>query len=43
MSELLLKNARIIDPARNIDEIGDIAIADGELNAKVVEKLKVQS
>ena len=29
MSELLLKNARIIDPARNIDEIGDIAIADG--------------
>ena len=29
MSELLLKNARIIDPARNIDQIGDIAVADG--------------
>jgi len=29
MSELLLKNARIVDPARNIDEIGDIAVADG--------------
>ncbi|MBR7121080.1 MAG: dihydroorotase [Lentisphaeria bacterium] len=29
MSELLLKNARIIDPVRNLDEIGDIAIADG--------------
>ena len=29
MSELLLKNARIVDPARNIDEVGDIAIADG--------------
>ena len=29
MSELLLKNARIVDPVRNIDEVGDIAIADG--------------
>ena len=29
MSELLLKNARIIDPVRNIDEIGDLAVADG--------------
>ncbi|MBE6375798.1 MAG: dihydroorotase [Lentisphaerae bacterium] len=29
MSELLFKNARIIDPARNIDQIGDIAVADG--------------
>ena len=29
MSELLLKNARIIDPARNIDQIGDIAVAGG--------------
>ena len=29
MSELLLKNARIVDPARNIDEVGDIAVADG--------------
>ena len=29
MSELLLKNARIVDPARNIDKVGDLAIADG--------------
>ncbi len=29
MNELLLKNARIIDPARNLDEIGDIAVANG--------------
>ena len=29
MNELLLKNAHIIDPARNIDEVGDIAVADG--------------
>ena len=29
MSELLLKNARIIDPARNIDQVGDLGIADG--------------
>ena len=29
MNELLLKNARIIDPARNIDKVGDIAVANG--------------
>lgn len=29
MSELLLKNARIIDPARNIDKVGDLAVANG--------------
>lgn len=29
MSELLLKNARIVDPARGIDEVGNIAVADG--------------
>ena len=29
MSELLLKNARIIDPVRNIDQIGNIAVTDG--------------
>ncbi len=29
MSELLLKNARIIDPARNIDKVGDLGIANG--------------
>ena len=29
MSEVLLKNARVIDPVRGIDEAGDIGIADG--------------
>ena len=28
MSEILFKNARIIDPARNIDTIGDLGVAD---------------
>lgn len=31
MKELLLKNARIIDPARNIDEMGCIGIAEGKI------------
>ncbi len=29
MSELLITNARIIDPSCNLDEIGDILLADG--------------
>ena len=29
MSEILFKNARIIDPGRNIDTKGDIGVADG--------------
>ena len=29
MRELLLKNARVIDPARNIDEVCSIGIANG--------------
>ena len=33
MKELLLKNARIIDPARNIDEMGCIGIAEGKIVA----------
>ena len=27
----ILKNARIIDPLRNIDSVGDIAFADGRI------------
>ena len=28
-SEYILKNARVIDPARGIDAVGDIGVADG--------------
>lgn len=31
MKEILFKNARIIDPARNIDEIGSIGVAEGKI------------
>ena len=39
MSELLLKNARIIDPARNIDQLGNIAVANG----KIVEETDLKN
>ena len=29
MSEIILKNLHVIDPARNIDEKGDLAYCDG--------------
>ena len=29
MKDLILKNARVIDPARGIDSIGDIAVSNG--------------
>ena len=29
MSEILFKNARIIDAQRNIDTIGDLGVSDG--------------
>ena len=32
MSEYILKNARIIDPGRNVDSIGDIGVS-----GKVIE------
>lgn len=31
MSELLLKNGRIIDPAQNLDTVGDILIREGKI------------
>ena len=29
MSKLVIKNGRVVDPAQNIDRIGDVAIEDG--------------
>ena len=31
MSDAFITNGRIIDPANNIDEVGDIFIADGKI------------
>ena len=31
---LLLQNARIIDPANNIDELGDLLVAEGIIKEK---------
>ena len=38
MKEYLFRNARIIDPGRNIDSIGDLGVSDGRIAA--TEKLK---
>ena len=33
MKEILFKNARVIDPARNLDAVGDVGIAEGKFAA----------
>ena len=31
MNELLLKNARIVDPVRNVDKTGDVGVSGGKI------------
>jgi len=40
-NEILIKNARVIDPSRNVDKVCDICAADGVFVKKVSAKAKV--
>ena len=40
-NEFIVKNARVIDPSRNIDKICDVMVADGVFAEKVSAKAKV--
>ena len=33
MTKIFITNGHIIDPANNIDQLGDVYIADGEITA----------
>ena len=37
MNGYILKNARVIDPGRNIDSVGDIAVQDAETGSGAVD------
>ena len=40
-NEILIKNARVVDPSQNLDKVCDIAVRDGVFAEKVSPKAEV--
>lgn len=38
MKEFIVKNARVVDPSRGIDEVGEICVKDGVFAAPSQER-----